>query len=150
MKKTFILLAVAAIIASCGGNENKPAGENGAAGTGTETGAGAGAGTETGAGTSAQTGDISTHPDYQKGLALIGKSDCFSCHKVSEKIVGPAYQEVADRYAGKPGIEDSLAGKIINGGAGNWGEVPMTPHPNLSKEDAVAMVKYILLLKQKS
>jgi cytochrome c len=101
-----------------------------------------------GTGAAAQTAeDVSTHPDYKKGLALIGQSDCLGCHKVSEKMTGPAYQEVAERYAGKPGIEDSLASKIINGGSGNWGDQMMTPHPNLSKEDAVSMVKYILLLK---
>ena len=133
MKKTFILLAMAAVMASCGNSENK-----------TE---GAGTGENTGAGTTASE-DVSQHPDYKKGLALIGQSDCLTCHKVSEKVVGPSYQEVANRYAGQPGIEDTLAGKIINGGMGNWGQVPMTAHPDLSKEDAVAMVKYILLLKQ--
>ncbi len=143
MKKTFILLAMAAVIASCGGSENKPAGNNEAGGT-----AGTGTGTGTAAGTGTATQDVSTHPDYKKGLALIGQSDCLGCHKVTDRIVGPSYTEVAERYAGKPGIEDSLASKIIRGGAGNWGEVAMTPHPNLSKEDAVSMVKYILLLKQ--
>lgn len=138
MKKTLILLAMAAIMASCGGNENKAPGEQATEG---------GASTDTQTGAGAQTGDISNHPDYKKGLALIGQSDCLGCHKVSERIVGPAYQEVAERYAGKPGIEDSLASKIINGGSGNWGDQMMTPHPNLSKDDAVAMVKYILLLK---
>jgi cytochrome c len=135
MKKTLIALTVLVTIASCGNNENK----------GADTTATGDAATNTDAG--AQTADISTHPDYKKGLALIGQSDCLGCHKVSEKMTGPAYQEVAERYAGKPGIEDSLAGKIINGGSGNWGDQMMTPHPNLSKEDAVAMVKYILLLK---
>lgn len=138
MKKTILFLAMAAIIASCGGNDNNAGGNNAVADTGT------------GAATAATpTGDVSTLPEYKKGLALIGQSDCLGCHKVSEKLVGPAYQEVADRYAGKPGIEDTLAGKIINGGSGNWGEVPMAGHPNLSKEDAVAMAKYILLLKTK-
>lgn len=140
MKKTFILLALIAAIASCGGNDNKDkAAENGAAATTANETANAGGASQ----------DISTHPDYKKGLALIGKSDCFGCHSVENKINGPAYKEVADRYAGKPGIEDSLANKIIHGGAGNWGDIAMTPHPDLPKEDAVAMVKYILLLKQK-
>jgi cytochrome c len=63
-------------------------------------------------------------------------------------MTGPAYQEVAKRYAGKPGIEDSLANKIIHGGSGNWGQVMMTPHPNLPHDSAVVMAKYILLLNQ--
>lgn len=137
MKKTIFFLTMAALIASCGGNDNNAGGNKAVADTGT------------GAATAAvPTGDVSSHPDYKKGLALIGKSDCLGCHKVTERIVGPSYSEVAERYAGKPGIEDTLAGKIINGGSGNWGEMPMAAHPNLSKEDAVAMVKYILLLKQ--
>ena len=138
MKKTLILLAMVAAITSCGSNENKEAdntaADNNTAGTAAEA--------------PPQPVDVSQTPEYKKGLALIGQSDCLGCHKVADRIVGPSYQEVADRYAGKPGAEDTLASKIIQGGAGNWGEVPMTPHPNLSKEDAVAMVKYILLLKQ--
>ncbi len=141
MKKTFILLAVVAAMASCGNSGNNQGDNKAVADTGTGPATG-------GTGANAQTGDISNHPDYKKGLALIGQSDCLGCHKVTERIVGPSYQEVADRYAGKAGIEDTLANKIIKGGSGNWGDQMMTPHPNLSKEDAVTMVKYILLLKQ--
>ncbi len=86
--------------------------------------------------------------DADKGLDLIAQSDCLTCHKVEEKVVGPAYRDVANKYAGEPGIVDSLASNIIHGGAGNWGQVPMTPHPALAKEDAQTMVKYILSLKQ--
>lgn len=136
MKKMLILAAMVIAITSCGSNETNTPGTQATEG---------GASSDTQA--SAQTADISTNPDYKKGLALIGQSDCLTCHKVSEKLVGPSYQEVAERYAGQPGAVDSLAGKIIHGGAGNWGEVPMTPHPNLSQEDAQSMVKYILLLK---
>ncbi len=88
------------------------------------------------------------NPDYEKGLALVGQSDCFTCHKVNEPSTGPAYQAVADRYPNNPAVIDSLANKVIKGGAGNWGVVPMTPHPQISKEDAVAMVKYVLSLKK--
>ena len=135
MKKTFIVLGIVAAMASCGSNEDKKA-EN----QNTESGSTAV--------TDAPATDVSQNPDYKKGLALIGQNDCLGCHKVSEKLNGPSYQDVASRYAGQPGIEDTLANKIIKGGSGNWGEVMMTPHPNLSQEDAVAMVKYILLLKQ--
>lgn len=153
MKKTIFLVAMVAAIWSCNNNSspsNDSVGNNGA-GTGTGPGAGADTATATapaGGGASTQTADLSNNPDYKKGLELIGKSDCLGCHKVSEKLVGPAYQEVAARYAGKPGIADSLANKIVHGGSGNWGQVPMSPHPQLSHEDAVAMAKYILLLKQ--
>ncbi|MBC7949832.1 MAG: c-type cytochrome [Chitinophagaceae bacterium] len=92
--------------------------------------------------------DNSQNPDYQKGLQLVATSDCLTCHKVDERIQGPTYREVANKYAGMTDtIVGHLAGKIIKGGSGVWGEVPMTPHPQLSEDDAKAMVKYILLLK---
>lgn len=92
---------------------------------------------------------ISDNPDYQKGIALIGKNDCLTCHKIDEKLIGPPYRDVANKYAAMPDtIVSHLAGKIIHGGNGVWGEVAMTPHADLSKDDAEAMVKYILLLKK--
>ncbi len=92
--------------------------------------------------------DITTDPNYQKGLAIEAKSDCNTCHKINERIVGPSFKEIATRYAGaSEATVDSLAGKVISGGSGNWGQIPMSPHPNLSKEDAVTVVKYVLLLK---
>jgi cytochrome c len=93
--------------------------------------------------------DISKNPDYQTGLALVGKSNCFTCHAIEEKITGPAYRDVANKYASYPDtIISHLAGKVITGGSGVWGSIPMTPHPELSKTDAEAMVRYILLLKK--
>jgi len=86
-------------------------------------------------------------PDAEKGLELVGKSDCFQCHKVVDAAIGPSYEAVAARYPDNDAVVDSLAGKIITGGAGNWGTVPMTPHPDLSREDARTMVKYVLSLK---
>lgn len=92
--------------------------------------------------------DPADNPDYEKGLALVGKNDCLTCHKVNEASTGPAYSAVAAKYANTPQIIDELSNKVIKGGSGNWGAVPMTPHPNLSKDDAVAMVKYVLSLKK--
>ena len=92
---------------------------------------------------------ITDNPDYQAGLALIAKSDCLTCHKIDEKLTGPAYRDVANKYADQaPGIVSKLAEKIIKGGTGVWGEVPMLPHPTLSQADAETMVRYILLLKK--
>ncbi|MGQ0739301.1 MAG: c-type cytochrome [Bacteroidota bacterium] len=135
MKKTFLSLALAALVASCGGgktekkegDEVKNPEENNTEAT-----------------------DISANPDYQKGLALIAKSDCLTCHKVDEVITGPTYRDVANKYGGMPDtIVKHLAGKIISGGKGVWGEVFMTPHPAVSQEDAETMIRYILLLKNK-
>ncbi len=91
---------------------------------------------------------ITDNPDYKAGLELIAKSDCFTCHKVDEAVTGPAYRDVANKYAGQEGIVPKLAEKIIKGGTGVWGQVPMLPHPNLSQADAETMVKYVLLLKK--
>ena len=88
------------------------------------------------------------NPDAAKGLELIGKSDCFTCHKVDEKHIGPAYQAVAERYTLTEQVLDTLSDKIINGGSGRWGAVAMTAHPQISKEDAKTMVKYVLSLKK--
>lgn len=81
-----------------------------------------------------------------EGLALIEGGDCLTCHKVDTRVVGPSYQEVADKYS--DGDIDMLASKIIEGGKGNWGEIPMTPHAGMSKDNAKKMVEYILTLKK--
>jgi len=97
----------------------------------------------------AKSEDLSKNPDYQKGLELIAKNDCFTCHHIDDKLNGPPYREVANKYAGMPDtIVAHLAKKVISGGSGVWGEVMMTPHPALSEADAEAIVKYVLLLKK--
>jgi len=92
---------------------------------------------------------LSSNPDYQKGLELVAKSDCLTCHKVSEKIVGPAYKDVAAKYENTEENVNLLASKIIKGGTGVWGAIPMTPHAQLSEADAKQMAKFILLLRNK-
>lgn len=79
------------------------------------------------------------------GAQLIAKSDCLSCHKEHEKFVGPSYAAVAQKY--KTADIDKLADKIIKGGAGSFGDIPMTAHPSLSDAYAREMVKYILTVK---
>ena len=91
---------------------------------------------------------LSDNPDYQKGLALVAGSDCLTCHKTSEKNIGPAYKDVAAKYENTEANVKMLAAKIIKGGSGNWGAIPMSPHPQLKQEDVEAMVKYVLLLKK--
>ena len=81
------------------------------------------------------------------GKALIEASDCRTCHKDDQKLIGPAYKEVAKKYESNSTNISMLADKIMKGGQGVWGEIPMAGHPNLSKEDAEAMVEYILTIK---
>ena len=92
--------------------------------------------------------DVTKDPAYQKGLDLIKQSDCLTCHQVDAKSIGPSYKEIAQKYATASEEElTTVAKKIIDGGAGVWGQIPMTPHPTLSEADAKAMLDYILLLK---
>jgi len=84
--------------------------------------------------------------NFDKGKNLIAKSDCLSCHKDDVKLLGPAYVDVAKKYDESAKNIDFLSNKIIKGGAGNWGDIPMSPHADLAKADVTEMVKYILSL----
>lgn len=87
-------------------------------------------------------------PIYIKGIEKLKTSDCTSCHMVERKIVGPSYADVAAKYETTDENIAMLAQKVIAGGVGVWGEVPMPPHPAVSLEDAKDMVSYVLLLKK--
>ena len=95
--------------------------------------------------TSSSSSDSSTDLIAQ-GQTLLNASDCKTCHGVDNKIVGPAYKDVATKYDFTKANVATLANKVITGGAGNWGEIPMTAHPDISKPDAEKMVMYVLSL----
>ncbi|MEX0290282.1 MAG: ThuA domain-containing protein [Flavobacteriaceae bacterium] len=80
------------------------------------------------------------------GKNLINASDCMACHKEKDKSIGPSYQDIAEKYGSNSGAPEMLANKIINGGGGNWGEVPMAAHPDITTTEAKQMVEYILSL----
>jgi cytochrome c len=81
------------------------------------------------------------------GSVLIANSDCKTCHNTTQKLIGPSYKQIATRYNISAANINKLVNKVINGGAGTWGQIPMTPHPQISKKDAAQMVQYILSLK---
>jgi cytochrome c len=126
-KPLFIIGCIALALASCGSPDSK------------STDSGASNNTES---SSASAGSANT----DAGKQLIAKSDCLGCHNETDKVVGPAYVAVAEKYTESD--LDYLSGKIINGGSGVWGDVPMTAHPSLSQEDAKEMARYILSLKK--
>jgi len=92
--------------------------------------------------------DLSNDPVYNKGLDVLVKYDCLTCHKVEDKIQGPSYREIANKYAGQPDAVKYLSEKIIKGGSGVWGKEAMAAHPNMPQQDAEDIVHYILLLKK--
>jgi cytochrome c len=74
------------------------------------------------------------------------KYGCTACHAVDHKVIGPAFKDVAAKYRGKD-VEATLVEKVKQGGSGVWGQVPMTPNPQVPDEDLHALVKWILALK---
>ena len=78
----------------------------------------------------------STAQQTSNGEKLVKESDCSSCHAPDRQVVGPSYSEIAKRFAGEPGAADKLAERIREGGSGNWGDVAMIPHPDLTKAQA--------------
>jgi cytochrome c len=133
MKKAFIMITALGVLAACGGGEKKDektstTSESKAEGT---------------------TDELSSNPIYLKAMDLIGNSDCRTCHLIEEKNIGPAWRDVAKKYADSANAVEYLSHKIINGGSGVWGQTPMAAHPTMSQEDAETLAKFVLLLKNK-
>lgn len=124
MKKLFLTGCLGLLIVSCSKKENTPVD----------------------AGSSETTSISEPAKSNLSGDQIIETLDCSGCHAVNERMIGPSYQEIAAKYSDKD-IE-LLASKIIEGGSGVWGGVPMSAHPQVSKEDATKMVKYILSQKK--
>lgn len=83
---------------------------------------------------------------FATGKRLMELSDCMACHAIDKKSIGPAYREVAKRYAKERDVISTLADKIINGGGGVWGEQAMSAHPQIKKDEAKDIVRYIMSL----
>lgn len=82
----------------------------------------------------------------KEGEALMSTQDCKTCHHPVNKGIGPAHKTVAEKYAYTDENVELLAGRIINGSTGVWGEIQMNPHPDLSQEDAEKIARYVLSL----
>lgn len=80
------------------------------------------------------------------GEALVKANDCKTCHHKVNKIIGPSHTDVAKKYEFTKANVEMLAQKIIKGGMGVWGEIPMSPHPDISIGDAEKMARYVLSL----
>jgi cytochrome c len=78
---------------------------------------------------------------------LAKAKNCMACHSVANKVVGPAFKDVAAKYAGQKDAEAKLSQKIIKGGSGVWGAMPMPANPQVSEAEAKTLVKWILAQK---
>lgn len=79
--------------------------------------------------------------------ALATAKNCMACHAVDKKLVGPAYKDVAAKYAGQKDAVDKLSVKIMKGGAGVWGPVPMPANTQVSDAEAKKLATWVLSLK---
>ena len=79
--------------------------------------------------------------------ALATAKNCMACHAIDKKLVGPAYKDVASKYAGQPGAVDKLAAKIQKGGSGVWGPVPMPANTQVNEAEAKKLAAWVLTLK---
>src|SRR5687768_4282710 len=135
MKKLFILVIAATLatwtIQSCGNKKEEAKTETEEGYSDYET---------------AEAEKASSEDLIKQGQALVDASDCKTCHHATNKIIGPSHTDVAKKYEFTTGNVSYIAGKIMTGGAGVWGEIPMTAHPDLSKADAEKMAMYVLSL----
>jgi cytochrome c len=78
---------------------------------------------------------------------LAKAKNCMACHAMANKVVGPAFKDIATKYAGQSGVEATLAQKVMKGSSGAWGPVPMPANGQVSSAEADTLVKWILTLK---
>ena len=79
--------------------------------------------------------------------ALAKAKNCLACHAVDKKVLGPSYKDVAAKYAGQKDASDKLAAKIIKGGVGAWGQIPMPANAQVNEAESKKLVAWILSLK---
>jgi cytochrome c len=80
-------------------------------------------------------------------LDLAKAKNCTACHAVDKKLIGPAYKDVAAKYATDKDASAKLAKKVREGGVGVWGQIPMPANPQINADEAAALVKWILAQK---
>lgn len=127
MKQTLIAIAMIMVVASCGSKTETKNTED--YGTPDESAA-----------------PVASVDVAAQGESLVNASDCKTCHHKTNKIIGPSHTDVAKKYEFTQANVTMLASKIINGGTGVWGEIPMTPHPDITQIDAEKMARYVLSL----
>ena len=127
IRKTLLAIGMGMVIASCGSKTENKATED--YGTPDESAA-----------------PVVTVDIIAQGESLVKASDCKTCHHQTNKIIGPSHTDVAKKYDFTQANVTLLASKIISGGTGVWGEIPMTAHPDITQIDAEKMARYVLSL----
>ena len=79
--------------------------------------------------------------------ALATAKNCMACHSIDKKLVGPSFKDIAKKYAGDKAAADKLADKVVKGGSGAWGPVPMPANPQVSADESKKLVAWILAQK---
>ena len=137
MQKIFVFFLVGSLVISCSKNESSSIPDHGNVAT-----------NETSEPKPVLDSAALSVQNITEGKSLIEGTDCMSCHKIDAKLIGPSYLDISGKYENNPANVDLLAGKIIDGGSGVWGNIPMAAHSGMSKENAKKMVAYILSLKK--
>ncbi len=78
---------------------------------------------------------------------LAQKKNCLACHTVDKKLVGPAFKDIASKYAGQKDAVDKLTLKVLKGGSGAWGPVPMPANAQVTEAEAKQLVQWVLTQK---
>ncbi len=81
--------------------------------------------------------------DAAKAKNLAQAKNCYSCHADDKKLVGPSYKDISKKYKGNAGAQAELVKKVINGGSGVWGPIPMPPNP-VKEDEAKMLVEWIM------
>ena len=80
-------------------------------------------------------------------MDLAKAKNCTACHAVDKKLIGPSYKDVAAKYANDKDAVAKLSQKVIKGGVGAWGQIPMPANPQVSADEATALVKWVMSQK---
>ncbi|SAK44819.1 cytochrome c family protein [Caballeronia temeraria] len=91
-----------------------------------------------------QPGASGSSASSANAMAIARGNACMGCHAVDRKLVGPSFQQIAEKYKGDAQANAKLATKVKNGGAGLWGSIPMPSHPKMNDADIKAVVSWIL------
>lgn len=89
--------------------------------------------------------DATTETSAETGV-LAKNSSCLNCHGIDNKIVGPAFNDVAAKYRGDKAAAGTLVNTVKNGGSGNWGAIPMSPNPGVTEQNIETLIQWVLSL----